>query len=238
MQAVLMAGGSGTRLRPFTMVLPKPLVPVGDMAIIEMALRQLRHAGFQKALICVGHKAELIMAVVGDGARFGLEVTYHKETTPLGTMGALAEVEDRLDENFLVMNGDICTDLSFRAIYEDHRDRRGKATVGTCRRDERLELGILDLDSDGHLVGFREKPVYKLHVSMGVNVFHRSIVELIPRGAPFGFDQLMHVLIDRAVPVRTFVHGGLWLDIGRPDDYDRLTATFERDRGRYLPDGA
>jgi NDP-sugar pyrophosphorylase family protein len=235
MQAVLMAGGKGTRLRPFTMVLPKPLVPLGEMAILEMVLHQLRHYAFKEAIICVGHKAELIMAVVGNGERFGLRVEYHKEASPLGTLGAVAELGDRLDDDFLVMNGDICTDLSFRKIYDDHVENQARATIGTCRREERIELGVLDLDATGRVVGFREKPVQHLHVSMGVNVFHRSILELIPRGTPFGFDDLMHRMIERGVPMHTFVHEGRWLDIGRPDDYDRLVGTFERDRRFYLP---
>jgi len=233
-----MAGGSGTRLRPYTAVLPKPLVPIGEISILELVLRQLRWAGFGKVLISVGYKAEIIMAVIGDGSRFNLEVTYHHEDKPLGTVGALAEMDD-LSDDFLVMNGDICTNLNFATIYEQHVRDNATATIGTYHREEKVELGVLDLDSNGeYIVSHREKPTYGFDVSMGVNVFNRKVIELIPRGEFFGFDMLMHAMLENDIPVRAYRFDGRWLDIGRPDDYDRMIQEFAENPGAYLPDGA
>ncbi len=235
MQAVLMAGGLGTRLRPLTAVLPKPLVPIGDISIMELVLRQLRAAGFESVIISVGYKAELIMAVVGDGTQFGLKVRYHKENQPLGTVGALALIED-LADSFLVMNGDICTNLNFAEIYRDHIASSAAVTVGTFPRREKIELGVLELNSSNdRIVGFREKPTYDFHVAMGVNVFSRRVLDLIPKGEFFGFDMLMHAMLREGVAMRPYVFDGLWLDIGRPDDYNRMVEDYAANPRAYLP---
>ena len=238
MQAVLMAGGKGTRLRPYTAVLPKPRVPIGETSIIEMVLRQLHFHGFERITISVGYKAELIMAVVGDGKRFGMEVEYHKEDAPRGTAGALAEIEG-LEENFLVMNGDICTNMNFKEIYDDHVASSAQATIGTYRRREKIELGVLELDETGSfLAGFREKPEYDFSVAMGVNALNRSVVNLIPQGAYFGFDMLLLKMLEQKIRVRCHRFSGRWLDGGRPDDYDRMCVEFQENPGVYLPDGS
>ena len=238
MQAVLMAGGKGTRLRPFTAVLPKPLVPIGEISILEMVLRQLRHYDFQSAIIAVGYKAELIMAVIGDGSRFGLEITYHHEEEPLGTMGALATIEG-LADHFLVMNGDICTNLNFREFLEAHVESRAMATVATYARREKIELGVLKVDDAGQrIVAFEEKPTFDFLVSMGINALSRPIIDLIPKGEYFGFDNLMLKMLRDEIDVRSRRHDGLWHDIGRPDDYDRMLQDFQADPAAYLPEGA
>ncbi len=238
MQAVLMAGGRGTRLRPYTAVLPKPLVPVGESSIIEIVLLQLKHYGFEEIVVSVGYKAELIMAVVGDGSRFGLKVRYQHEDKPLGTVGALAQIPD-LDDNFLVMNGDICTDLDFKEIYDAHRRSGAQATIGTYRRTEKIELGVIELDEQkACITGFEEKPVYEFHVAMGVNAFNRAVVDQIPKGECFGFDRLVLKLLEQKIPVRSYRFEGRWLDIGRPDDYDRMCLLFQEEPGAFLPPGA
>lgn len=236
-QAVLMAGGKGTRLRPFTNILPKPLVPIGETSIIELVLRQLRHFGFDRILISVGHKAELIMAVIGDGGRLGVNVTYHYEAEPLGTIGSLRTMEN-LDDNFLVMNGDICTNLNFRELLRDHVASGATATVGTYARLEKIELGVLQIEgSERRIVGFEEKPTFRFLVSMGVNAFHRSVRELIPESRLFGFDDLMRVMIEKGVDVRSRLFAGEWHDIGRLDDYEEVIRLFEQNPGLYLPGG-
>lgn len=208
------------------------------MSILEMVLRQLRFYGFEEVIICVGHKAELIMAVIDTGQRYGVKVRYHVETEPRGTMGALSEV-DGLAENFLVMNGDICTSLNFRNFYEHHIQMSSFATVGVCPRQERIELGVLELDeSEGQIVGFQEKPTLNLWVSMGVNALSREAIELIPKGEYFGFDTLVGSILSKKLPLRAYVFRGLWLDIGRPDDYEKILQEFEANRGAYLPEGA
>lgn len=233
-----MAGGEGRRLRPITAVLPKPLVPIGDVSVLEMLLRQLRWYGFDDVIICVGHKAELVMAVVGDGERFGLSIRFHREDSPRGTVGALAEISHWLDKSFLVMNGDLCTDLDYRALLDRHCHRDTAATVAAFRREERLELGILDLDErDDRVLGFSEKPVRHLWVAMGVNAFDRQILELIPSDpAPFGFDQLMSEMLARGWQIGTYRHDGFWLDIGRPDDYEHMLDLLPEVRPGLFPD--
>ncbi len=233
-----MAGGRGTRLRPYTAVLPKPLVPIGEISIIEMVLRQLKHYGFEDIIVAVGYKAELIMAVVGDGTRFGLTVRYQHEDKPLGTVGALALIAD-LEDNFLVMNGDICTNLNFADILEAHCRSGAMATVGTYPRVEKIELGVMELDADQtRITSFREKPVYEFHVSMGVNAFSRRVVDQIPTDSAFGFDELLLKLLAEDIPVRSHHFDGRWLDIGRPDDYDQMYLLFQENPEAFLPRGA
>jgi NDP-mannose synthase len=224
MQVVMMCGGKGTRLRPYTAVLPKPLVPVGETSILEIVLRQLRSQGFERVTVSVGHKAELIMAVIGDGKRLGLDLRYHREYDPLGTVGALAEIPG-LEENFLVLNGDVCTTLNFSKVCVHHEQSGALATIATCRRDEKLDLGVMDLEN-GRVVGFREKPVYSFHVSTGINVYRRDILAYIPKGRPFGFDELMRALVSDRADVRPYLFDGFWLDIGCPEDYSRMVDLF------------
>lgn len=236
MQAVLMAGGKGTRLNAITRVLPKPLVPIGDISILELVLRQLSHYGFDDIVICVGYQAQLIMALVGDGERFGLKVRYHIEDQPLGTVGALPSV-DGLDDSFLVMNGDICTNLDFRDFFETHVDAGRAASIASYHRREKIELGVLELDADHTAItGFTEKPTYGFWVSMGVNAFRRDIVDLIPRNEYFGFDSLVQKMLADDVDVAAYPFEGLWLDIGRPDDYLLMQEQFAERRAEYLPD--
>lgn len=233
-----MVGGKGTRLRPFTHILPKPLVPVGESSILELVLRQLKFYGFEEAILSVGHKAELIMAVVGDGKRFGLKISYHQEAAPQGTIGALSAI-DGLDENFLVMNGDICTNLDYSALLKAHIASGAIATISTYRRLEKIELGVLSLDgATDRIVGFAEKPVHDLLVSMGVNAFRRSIRDFIPPDTYFGFDHLMAALLKAGADARSRLFEGTWHDIGRPDDYERMLEDFEARPNHYLPAGA
>lgn len=233
-----MAGGKGRRLRPITAVLPKPLVPIGEISVLEMVLRQLRFYGFDQVILCVGHKAELVMAVVGDGRRYGLDIRFYTEERPLGTVGALAHLRG-LEDNFLVMNGDICTDLDFGSLLEWHRSHGCQASVSAYSRREKLELGVLELDSDQErLVGFREKPDFEFWVAMGVNAFSREALDLIPHGEVFGFDGLMAAMLASRREIRVFPYDGFWLDIGRPDDYERILDEFPRRRAALLPDEA
>lgn len=236
MQAILMAGGKGTRLRPFTNILPKPLVPIGDMSILEMVLRQLKGCGFEEIVIAVGHKADLIMAVIGDGSRLGLSIRYHHEDKPLGTLGALATIKN-LDEDFLVMNGDVCTNLNFSELYRAHAASGEVLTVSTFPRREMIELGVLGLDGEMKYVqSFQEKPVHNYYVSMGVNAFHRSVLEMIPAATYFGFDDLMETCLSRGIPIHAYRFNGVWHDIGRPDDYQRVLDEFQENPGIYLPE--
>jgi len=234
MQAVILAGGKGRRLLPYTTVLPKPLMPIGDYPIIEVILRQLQHYGFKRITICTGYLHELIHAYLDNNKDLKLKITYTHETEPLGTIGPLCLI-DHLDKNFLVMNGDILTDLDYHAIFKAHAKRDAMATVATYQRDTNIDFGVLEKDRENKIVAFREKPTYHFDVSMGVYIFSNKILDYIPEGKPFGFDNLMYTLTEKKEAVYSFPHDGYWLDIGRPDDYARSIEEFERYKDRFIP---
>lgn len=237
MRAVIMAGGKGRRLYPYTMVLPKPLVPLGDLSILEVVVRQLAAQGFNRITIAVGYHADLIMAVMRDGSKWGIEIDYVIEKEPLKTIGPLTLI-DGLDEPFLVMNGDLLTDLHYGELFDYHRANGAVATVATCKRHFSISLGVLHLNdkqSNPAIVGFHEKPEYDFHVSMGVYIFEPRIFDYIPKAEPFGFDDLMHKLLAEKTPISAYEFSGHWLDMGTHEDLDQAIEEFERHRSRYLP---
>jgi len=233
-RAVVLAGGKGTRLAPYTLVFPKPLMPIGDMPILEVVLRQLARLGFAEVILAVGHFSQLIEAYFGGGESVGVDLVYVREDEPLGTAGPLALVPD-LDEPFLVMNGDLLTDLDYRDLYETHRRGGAIATVGTCKRHVRLALGVITYDGDRRITGFQEKPEFDYNVSMGVYIFEPRILDFIPRGEPFGFDHLMHRLLKAGERVAVYPFDGHWLDMGTPDELNLAIEEFEAHRDRYMP---
>jgi NDP-mannose synthase len=230
--AVVLAGGKGTRLAPFTHVLPKPLLPVGERPILDLVLTQLSKAGCTKVTMAVGHLGHLIEIYCGTGERWGMEVGYFRETTPLGTVGALARIDDLPEHPFIVMNGDVLSDLSFTELLDQSRASAAALTIGAFRRRERDELGILEVSEDGVLQAYREKPEHEYLVSMGIYAFSRAAVELIPRDARMDFPDLVGALLSAGREVRTLVHSDYWLDLGRPDDFARANEEFEDIRGR------
>lgn len=235
MRVVILAGGRGTRLRPFTTTIPKPIVPVGDKAIMEILVRQLARHGCDHVTVAVSHLAQLIMAYFGDGSQWGLKIDYSIEHKPLGTIGPLKLIRD-LPEHFMVMNGDILTDLDFGALFRTHVSSGALATVATYERDVRIDFGVLRYEPSTHrVVGFVEKPVEHFSVSMGAYAFSRRILDFVPDDTAFGFDHLMLTLIERGLDVRAYPFHGFWLDIGRPDDYDRANTEFEQIREQFLP---
>ena len=234
MHAVILAGGKGVRLRPYTTALPKPLVPIGDQhAILEIVLRQLATAGFTSATIAIGHLGHIIRAYVGNGSQWGLRVGYSTEESPLGTMGPLLTMLDRLPENFLVMNGDILTDLDYGDVVRQHSASGAPLTVATYARKVSIDFGVLTTES-GRVVGFAEKPSLDYRVSMGVYGLSRDTLAGYTPGLPLGFDELMLDLLRSQNPPHTYEFDGYWLDIGRPDDYDRANAEFTTHRGLLL----
>ncbi len=227
MRVVILAGGKGTRLRPYTTVLPKPLMPVGDMPILEILIRQLVDSGATHVTIAVGYLANLIQAFFGDGQRFGIQIDYSFEEMPLGTMGPLRLIKN-LPENFLVMNGDVLTDLDFGRFFEQHRKDQNIYTISSYRRQVHSDFGVLHVNDKGLLTGFEEKPKYDLEVSMGVYAMNRAVLDAIPAGIPFGFDHLMLKLIEQNRLPRVVCHDGQWLDIGRAEDYDKAQDLISR----------
>jgi NDP-mannose synthase len=232
-RAVILAGGQGTRLRPYTVVLPKPLMPIGEFPILEVIVRQLGSAGFDHVTMAVNHQAELIKAFFQDGAKWGMRIDYSLEDIPLGTMGPL-RLMSGLPEDFLVMNGDVLTDLDFARLFDDHVRSGAIFTVSSSRREEIIDYGVLDTDGNGRLTGFREKPRSHYEVSMGVYMLKARVLEYIPRNRLYGFDHLMLDLIAAKEPVAVRRFEGYWLDIGRPDDYARAIDEFDGMRGRFL----
>ena len=232
--AVILAGGKGTRLRPFTVTLPKPLVPIGnELSILEIVLRQLVDHGFASATLAVGHLGQLIRAYVEDGSRWGIAVDYALEDRPLGTIGPIRQILDRLPDRFLVMNGDILTDLDFAQLLDAHAATDAPITVGTYRRQVHVDFGVLEV-ADGRIRRFEEKPTLEYTVSMGVYALARETLRRYPPGQPFGFDELMVDLLGRGERPAAYPFDGYWLDIGRPEDYDRANAEFEELRARLL----
>ncbi|MFI7210095.1 nucleotidyltransferase family protein [Micromonospora maritima] len=222
-----MAGGRGTRLRPYTTSLPKPLVPIGDRyAILEIVLHQLAACGFTGATIAINHMGPLIRAFVGDGARFGLRVDYAEERVPLSTIGPLFAIRDRLPEHYLVMNGDILTDLDYADLLRTHVASDAPLTVATFDRTVKVDFGVLEVE-DGRIVRFAEKPTLDYRVSMGVYAMSARSIAAYPEGLAFGFDQLMLDLLDRGDLPASYHFDGYWLDIGRPDDYDEANRIFD-----------
>ena len=176
MQALILAGGKGARLRPYTTVLPKPLMPVGDYPILEIILRQLKHVGVTRIILAVGYMSQLFQAFFQDGSRYGLEITYSFEEEPLGTAGPIALALDQLDDDFLVMNGDLLTTLNYRNLFTFHKTQHAAATIGLYRREVKIDFGVIECDADNKLVHYKEKPIFNFSVSMGVNAICKKIV--------------------------------------------------------------
>ncbi len=235
MRAVILAGGKGTRLAPYTIVFPKPLMPLGDTPILEVVVRQLSYYGFTHLTMAVGHLAELIQAFFGDGSKFGLKIDYSREDEPLGTAGPLKLIPD-LGDNFLVMNGDLLTDLDYGKLMRRHREQGNDATIGVYQKQVKIDLGVLDRDEEGRIVDYREKPTLSYEVSMGVYAFRREVLEIVPDGY-YDFPDLVLELIRLDRPIRGYAFDGQWLDIGRQEDYAAAIETFKTDRSRFLPEG-
>lgn len=232
-RAIILAGGKGTRLRPYTVVLPKPLMPIGEFPILEVIIRQLVQHGFDHVTMAVNHQAEIIKAFFQDGKKWGIKIDYSLEDKPLSTMAPLRLIPD-LPENFLVMNGDILTDLSFSDLHEEHVSRNNIFTISSYVREQKIDYGVLQTDASGYLSGFTEKPKKQYLVSMGVYMASRRIMDFIPEGKAYGFDNLMLDLIQSKQPASVRKFNGYWLDIGRPDDYMQAIEEFEQMKSRFL----
>jgi NDP-sugar pyrophosphorylase family protein len=233
-RAIIQAGGKGTRLYPYTTVLPKPLMPIGECPILEIVVRQLVHHGFRDITITVGHLGHLIMAVLGDGSGFGARIEYALEDKPRGTMGALSRFKG-VNEPLLVMNGDLLTDFDFHTFMSKHEEDGTSLSVGVYYKEIPVSLGVLEIDETCRAVGFREKPVLSFPCSMGIYAVSPDLTELIPSRGVFGFDDLMTLCFERDIAVRAHPFHGLWLDIGRPQDYARAGKLFQKHHLRLCP---
>jgi NDP-sugar pyrophosphorylase family protein len=233
MQAVILAGGKGTRLAPYTMVFPKPLMPIGDMPILEIVIRQLKKHGFTKIVLAVGHLSGLIEAYFGDGSKWGVSITYSREDQPLGTAGPIALLDD-LDENFLVMNGDLLTNIDYSDLMLHHIKSSALSTVSIHTKDVPINLGVLELNKDGKIVNYIEKPTLKYKVSMGIYAFNKDILNYIERGKYLDLPDLIKILLRKNKNVSGYMFEGYWMDIGRHEDYSKVLEEFESVKDKLL----
>jgi len=233
MRAVILAGGKGTRLRPYTVVLPKPLMPIGEFPILELIIKQLMSNGFDHITLAVNHQAELIQAFFGKGEKFGIKIDYCMEDKPLSTMGPLSLIDD-LPDNFIVMNGDVLTDLNFKAFHNTHVNEGHIFTISSFIREQINDYGVLETNPEHSLIGFKEKPKTTFEVSMGVYMVSKKVLDYIPYNTAYGFDNLMLDLINDNKYAKVRPHSGYWLDIGRPDDYHIAIEEFEKNREKFL----
>lgn len=234
MKAVVLAGGKGARLAPYTTILPKPLMPIGDMPILEVMLLQMKDAGITNVVLTVGHLSELLRSFFKDGSQFGMNITYSYEKFPLGTAGPITLV-DNLDETFLVSNGDVLTTLNLRDLIEFHREQKAIATIAAHHRQTKIDLGVIQKNGDYRITGYIEKPVYDFMVSMGIYVFEPAVLNYIDRNQYLDIPDLIKKLIAADERIVEYEFNGYWEDLGRPDDYERASKDFENMRSAFLP---
>jgi NDP-mannose synthase len=236
-RAVILAGGKGSRLGPYTTVLPKPLLPVGDHAILDVVVHQLRHLGFTELTLAVGYLAHLVRAAMGDGSRWGIEIGYAEEREPLGTVGPLASIEN-LDDHFIVMNGDVLTTLDFAKLLDLHAESGNVLTIASHRRVVSTDYGVLHVGGeDGPtkaVLGFEEKPEIPYVVSMGVYAMAPKALSYIEPGARLDLPELVLRLLAAGEQVGSYLFDGYWLDIGRHDDYERAISEFGKLRSVFM----
>lgn len=234
MRAVILAGGKGRRLSPYTISFPKPLVPIGDMPILEIIVRQLKAAGIDHITLAVGHLAELLQAYFGDGSRWGLKIDYSREDKPLGTVGPLSQIDD-LPETFLVMNGDVLTTLDYAKLLRYHVDEKSMLTIACHRCNTQIDLGVIEFNGRFEVTNYREKPVIPYDASMGVYVFNRAVLGRFHRGTHVDFPNAVCQLVAEGEPVKVYLAACRWLDIGRQADYASAQQTFESLRHEFMP---
>lgn len=239
MKAIIMAGGKGSRLYPYSAALPKPLMPLGDMPVLELLLRQLRHAGVSDIILAVNHLRHLIEAFFGDGSRFGMRIQYSFEETPLGTAGPMGAVLDRLGDDFLLLNGDLLTSLDFRKMIQCHLETGADATIGVFERELRVEFGLIETDASMRMVDYLEKPSHKHLVSMGVYVIRAAAARrFVTVGEHLDMPQLMLMMMRSGLNVRCHRQDCVWLDIGRPEDFALAQKMIETEPDTFLPPAA
>jgi NDP-sugar pyrophosphorylase family protein len=226
MKAVVLAGGKGTRLAPYTQILPKPLMPIGDMPILEVLIKQMKLHGFTDIILTVGHLSHLLQSYFQDGSRYGVNIHYSHEEQPLGTAGPLSLIEG-LEKTFLVTNGDVLTALDLSELIEFHRKQGACATIAMHEREVKIDLGVIRLNGGLEVEGYIEKPSMGYRVSMGVYVFEPEVLNYIPKGQYLDFPDLVHTLLEAGKRVMGFPYDGYWQDLGRPDDYQQAWEDFE-----------
>jgi NDP-sugar pyrophosphorylase family protein len=234
-QAVIMAGGKGTRLLPYSALFPKPLMPLGDMPVLELLLRRLKKAGITEVILAVNHLRHLIEAFFGDGSRLGLRIRYSSEDMPLGTAGALGNMIDDLADTFFVTNGDLLTTMDLVRMVQLHSETGCDASIGIHQRENKIDFGLIEFDSENRLSAYREKPTSTYYVSMGIYIFKREAIrQHVTKNRYQDMPSLLASMTAADMDVRCYHEDCVWLDIGRPDDFARAQSMFEDDRALFL----
>jgi NDP-sugar pyrophosphorylase family protein len=237
MKAVILAGGKGARLAPYTKILPKPLLPINDMPILEVMLRQMSRYGIQEVILTVGHLSHLIETFFQDGRQYGIKIRYSHEECPLGTAGPLSLIRG-LEDTFFVTNGDVLTTLNYQELLGYHFQCGAIATVASHVRRVKIDLGVIERNENNEIVGYLEKPSYDYFVSMGIYVFEPRVLSFIPHNEYLDFPDLVLKLIAAGERVCSYPFDGYWMDLGRPDDYEQAVMDFERIKPQILGDGS
>lgn len=233
MKTVILAGGQGTRLAPYTRIFPKPMLPIGDKAILEILLAQMKYAGVEEAILAVGHFSGLMRAFFQDGSHLGLKIRYNYEKEPLGTAGPLSMIEG-LDETFFVANGDVLTTLNLTDLLAFHCQNSAIATIAAHRRTVHIDLGVIRENGDHTIQDYIEKPDIDYLVSMGIYIFEPAVLAYIPYRQRLDFPDLIKKLLAAGERVCAYPFDGYWQDLGRPDDYEQANIDFERMRAEFL----
>lgn len=231
-RVVVLAGGRGTRLAPYTSILPKPLMPIGDQPILEIIIDQLVAQRFTHVTLCVGYLSHLIRAVLDDRVVDKIAIQYVQEEGALGTAGPLRLVEG-LEQTFVVMNGDVLTTLDYRGLMRRHRESGDVLTIATCRRRTRMDYGVLHLDGSlrsavRRVTAYEEKPELVSMVSMGIYILEPRALDYIPEGTYFDFPDLVQALLAGGEQIGSYVYDGAWFDIGRHEDYELATQAWAK----------
>lgn len=221
MKALILAGGKGRRLMPYTTIIPKPLMPIGDKAILEIVVQQLKICGFNEIILSIGYLGELMMAFFNNGNKHGVKIDYVKENEPLGTAGPLSLVKDQVDETFLMMNGDVLTTLNYAELIKYHKQKKSALTIALNNRNVNIDFGVTQINENRQITGYIEKPTLDYLVSMGVYVLEKRVLEYIEPHKYLDFPDLVKKLIENDEIVNGYVFDGYWLDIGRHDDYKK-----------------
>ena len=233
MQAIILAGGKGARLKPYTAAFPKPLMPIGDYPILEVVIKQLKNYGFDDITMAVGHLRHLIQAFFDDGKRWDVKISYSVEEKPLGTAGPLQLIKN-CQSDFLVMNGDILTNLHFSSFFQYHKDSGAICTIASYNKAVKIDLGVLKAEADNLLYDYVEKPTLHYSVSMGIYAFKKEVLDFVPVNEYFDFPDLIKTLIKNGKKVLQYPFDGYWLDIGRAEDYEIATEQFEKHKEEFL----
>ena len=226
MLAVILAGGLGDRLRPFTQAIPKPLLPIGEQSLLEVQVTNLAKSGATRIFIATNYKSEYIENFIGNGDQYGVEILYSRETKRLGTCGPLSLLREKLDEPFLTMNGDILTTMDFAKFYEFGCSMPGDFTIATKNIVTPFNFGKVHTDGD-RIIKVEEKPDVYTEVLAGIYFMRPAVLPMIPYDTFFGIPDLIEKMLQEGLPIMRYAMQEYWIDIGRIEDYTAAQEAYK-----------